>query len=115
MLAAWGLALVVGNGLGWIFLALACWIRNAELMQSIASMVMFPLIFASNAFVPLTSLPRWLQTVAGLNPVSHGIDAARNLTLAHPVGGSAIVAVAISVVIAVTAAAIAIRGVRRPL
>jgi ABC-2 type transport system permease protein len=115
VLAAWGLALVVGNGFGWIFIALACWIRNAELMQSIAAMVMFPLMFASNAFVPVTSLPRWLQTVAQLNPASYGIDAARNLTLAHPIGGSAIAAIAISLAIAAMAAVIAIRGFRRPM
>ncbi|MGH8933531.1 MAG: ABC transporter permease [Egibacteraceae bacterium] len=114
-LGAWGLALVVGGGLGWIFIAIACWVRNAEMMQTFAGLVMFPLMFASNAFVPVSSLPGWLRTVAQLNPMSYGIDAARDLTLAQPVGGSAVAAVVISLLIAPMAAAVAIRGFRRPM
>lgn len=115
MLAAWALALVVGGGLGWIFIAIACWIRNAELMQGIAGLVMFPLMFAANAFVPVSGLPGWLQAVARLNPMTYGINAARNLTLARPVGSGVMAAVLISLMIAAMAAVIAIRGFRRPM
>lgn len=114
VLGAWALALVVGGALGWVFLALACWIRSVDLMQNIATLVTFPLMFASNAFVPVDGLPGWLRTVARLNPMSYGIDAARHLTFAEPVGNSASLAVGISVIVATTAAAVAIRGFRRP-
>jgi ABC-2 type transport system permease protein len=115
VVGAWGLALVVGGALGWIFVALACWIRSVDLMQNVATLVTFPLMFASNAFVPVSGLPGWLQAVARLNPMSYGIDAARHLTFAEPAGTSASAAIGISVVVATTAAAIAIRGFRRPL
>jgi ABC-2 type transport system permease protein len=40
---------------------------------------MMPLTFLSNAFVPVTSLPGWLQPVVKVNPVSHVISALRDL------------------------------------
>jgi len=42
-------------------------------------MVMFPLTFLSNAFVPTDTMPQWLQTFADLNPVSLVISAIRDL------------------------------------
>ena len=42
-------------------------------------MVMFPLTFLSNAFVPVETLPGWLQTFVNLNPVSLVITALRDL------------------------------------
>jgi ABC-2 type transport system permease protein len=113
-LAALGMALIVGGCLGWIFIALACRIRRAELMQAVAGLVTFPLMFASNAFVPVTGLPTWVRMVAYVNPMTYGIDAARSLTLGHPAGGSAICAIAISLVIVGVSAVVAVRGFRRP-
>ena len=42
-------------------------------------MVMFPLTFLSNAFVPTDTMPGWLQAFADANPVSHIISAIRDL------------------------------------
>jgi ABC-2 type transport system permease protein len=42
-------------------------------------MIMFPLAFLSNAFVPVDSLPGWLQAVTRVNPVSHVVSALRDL------------------------------------
>ncbi len=42
-------------------------------------MIMFPLTFLSNAFVPVATLPGWLQAVTRVNPVSHVISALRDL------------------------------------
>jgi ABC-2 type transport system permease protein len=112
---AWGLALVVGGGLGWILIALACWLRDVELMQNVAAVVMLPLMFASSAFVPVHALPAWLRLVAQVNPMTYGIDAARNLTLGHPVGASAPLAVALSLTVVAMTAPVAIRGFRRPM
>jgi ABC-2 type transport system permease protein len=42
-------------------------------------MIMFPLAFLSNAFVPVDTLPGWLQTVTRVNPVSHVVSAMRDL------------------------------------
>jgi ABC-2 type transport system permease protein len=45
-----------------------------------------PLTFASNIFVPLSSLPGWLRAVVSNNPVTHLASAARALTDGEPVG-----------------------------
>ena len=38
-----------------------------------------PLLFASTALAPLSFMPRWLQIVAGLNPLSYAIEPIRYL------------------------------------
>ncbi|KAA2265234.1 ABC transporter permease [Solihabitans fulvus] len=115
VLAALALALVVGWGLSWAFLAIATWLRNAEVMQMVGFLAMFPLMFASSAYVPVRGLPGWLQAVANVNPLTHAVDAARNLALSHPVGGGALAAIVTSLVIAAVGAVFAVRGFRRPL
>ncbi|WP_245667472.1 ABC transporter permease [Actinomadura macra] len=114
VLTAMALALVVGGGLGWVFIALACWMRHIELVQNLSGMVTLVLMFGSNAFVPIGSLPGWLQVIATLNPMSYGIAAARDLTLGHPATGGAALALGASLTVATLAAAIAVRGFQRP-
>jgi ABC-2 type transport system permease protein len=46
-----------------------------------ANLLLFPLLFVSSAFLPLSSLPDWIQTVATYNPVTYGVDAARAIIL----------------------------------
>jgi ABC-2 type transport system permease protein len=67
----------------WSFVALAVWLRTAEILQNIG-IVMFPLMFASSAFAPVDKLPLWLRVVATGNPLTYGINAARALTLGVP-------------------------------
>lgn len=114
VLAAVGLALVVGTGLGWVFLGIATWLRNAELMQSVGFLAMFPLMFASSAFVPVAGLPSWLQAVAQVNPMTYAVDAARHLALGTAVGAGALTAVGLSLALAAVGAVVALRGIRRP-
>lgn len=113
-LAALALALAVGWGLGWIFLAIAAWLRNAELMQTVGFLAMFPLMFASSAYVPITGLPGWLQAIANVNPLTFAVDAARSLALAHPVTG-VVGALVTSAVLAAVGWAVAVKGFKRPL
>ena len=46
-----------------------------------ANLLQFPLLFVSTAFLPLSALPGWIQTVARFNPVTYGVDGARALML----------------------------------
>lgn len=46
-----------------------------------ANLLLFPLLFVSSAFLPLETLPDWIQTVAAFNPVTYGVDAARAIIL----------------------------------
>jgi ABC-2 type transport system permease protein len=112
--AALLLGLVVSWGLAWVFLAIACWMRSAEAMQSVGFLAMFPLMFASSAYVPIGGLPGWLQVIAKVNPLTYAVDAARNLALAMPVGTGVLSALVASLVLAAVGVAFAIPGFRRP-
>ncbi|GDY32335.1 ABC transporter permease [Gandjariella thermophila] len=114
VVAALLLGLVVSWGLAWVFLALGSWLRNAEAMQSVGFLAMFPLMFASSAYVPVSGLPGWLQAVAKVNPLTYAVDAARNLALAMPVGTGVVSALVTSLLLAVLGVAFAVPGFRRP-
>jgi ABC-2 type transport system permease protein len=77
--AGWLMTLVAGWSLAWIFTWLGTVARSAQAVQGISMMIMFPLTFLSNAFVPAETLPSWLQTFVKLNPVSHIVTAVRDL------------------------------------
>ncbi len=79
VLAAILLAIVAGWSLAWIFTWFGTVGRTAQGVQALSLMVMFPLTFLSNAFVPTDTMPQWLQTFADLNPVSLVISAIRDL------------------------------------
>lgn len=77
--AATVLAVFAGWSLAWIFAWFGTIGRSAQGVQGISLMVMFPLTFLSNAFVPTETMPGWLQAFADINPVSHVISAIRDL------------------------------------
>jgi ABC-2 type transport system permease protein len=110
---AMALALAVGWALGWLFLAAATWLRGAENVQTIGILVVMLLQFASSAFVPVASLPGYLRVVATINPLSHGIDAARGLILGRPSGGNIAVTLGICALISVAGMVGATWGLQR--
>jgi len=73
------LAVITGWSLAWTFLWLGTRAKSAGAVQGMSMMIMFPLAFLSNAFVPVSTLPGWLQTVTRVNPVSHVVSALRDL------------------------------------
>ena len=75
VVAAFGLAL------SWIFAFVALTVRGAEAAQTAGFVVIFPLVFASSVFVPVATLPPWLQAFAKISPVTLTADAARSLAL----------------------------------
>ncbi len=77
--AGWILVVIAGWSLSWIFAWLGTVLRTAQAVQGVGMMIMFPLTFLSNAFVPLTTLPGWLQAFVKVNPVSLVIKAIRDL------------------------------------
>jgi ABC-2 type transport system permease protein len=108
------LALAVSWALTWVFLAIASWLRNEEAMQTVGFLAMFPLMFASSAFVPLAALPVWLKVVATINPLTYAVNASRDLSLALPVGTGVISALGTSAVLAIVGILFAVKGFRRP-
>jgi len=79
VLGGWTMTVIAGWSLAWIFTYLGTKARSAQAVQGISMMIMFPLTFLSNAFVPVDTLPDWLQTFVNINPVSLVIDAIRDL------------------------------------
>jgi ABC-2 type transport system permease protein len=73
--------LVVGCSwaISWIFAFFGMVARSASSVQGISMLVLFPLTFLSNAFVPVDTLPGWMQTFVNVNPVSHLVTAIREL------------------------------------
>ncbi len=79
VLAGWVLTIFAGWSLAWIFTWFGTIASSARAVQGYSMMVMFPLTFLSNAFVPAETLPDWLQTFVKFNPVSHVVSALRDL------------------------------------
>ena len=75
--------------------------------------VLFPLVFASSAFVMVSTMPGWLQTFAENQPVTKTIDAARALMLGGPTTEVVLTALAWSVRLLVVLAPLAVRKYRR--
>ncbi len=70
-----------GFALSWIFAFVALTVRGAEAAQTAGFVVIFPLVFASSVFVPVSTFPDWLQAFAKINPVTVTADAARSFAL----------------------------------
>ncbi|MER6513320.1 ABC transporter permease [Nonomuraea sp. NPDC001636] len=79
VLAAILLAIFTGWSLAWIFTWVGTIARSAQAVQGISMMILFPLTFLSNAFVPVETLPGWLAAFVRVNPVSHLVTATRDL------------------------------------
>jgi ABC-2 type transport system ATP-binding protein len=80
-MAAVAVVSVFGLALSWIFAFVALAVRGAEAAQSAGFVVIFPLVFASSVFVPVASMPDWLQAFAKASPVTLTANAARSFTL----------------------------------
>jgi ABC transporter DrrB family efflux protein len=80
-LACIALVSAFGLALSWIFAFVALTVRGAEAAQTAGFVVLFPLVFASSVFVPVSTLPSWLQAIAKVSPVTLTANAARSLAL----------------------------------
>ena len=77
-----------GLALSWIFAFVALTVRGAEAAQSAGFVVIFPLVFASSVFVPVASMPHWLQAFAKVSPVTLTANTARSYALERVLPGS---------------------------
>lgn len=73
------LVIAAGWSMSWVFAWVGTVASSARGVQGISMMIMFPLTFLSNAFVPIDTLPGWLQAFVRFNPVSHVVTAVRDL------------------------------------
>jgi ABC-2 type transport system permease protein/oleandomycin transport system permease protein len=113
IVAGLGLMLLFGFAFSWVFAYLGLSSSSPEAAQALGFMAIFPLTFASSAFVPVASMPGWLQTFAKVNPFTVMTDAMRGLWLGADTGNAVWAAVAWSVGVAVVFSTLAINSYRR--
>ncbi|MEU8512331.1 ABC transporter permease [Kitasatospora sp. NPDC048722] len=78
-LGAFVLLLLLGYAFSWIGALIGLSVRSPEAATSAGLIWLFPLTFVSNAFVPVSSMPGWLQGIAYWNPFSATVQACRDL------------------------------------
>jgi ABC-2 type transport system permease protein len=82
-LAAFGLCVVYGFAFCWLFVALGLLAGNPQAAQGLSFLV-FPLTFVSSAYVPVHTMPGWLQAFANHQPITFMSNAVRILAEGHP-------------------------------
>jgi ABC-2 type transport system permease protein len=107
------LVLLFAYTLAWVFAAVGLAVGDPESAQAAAFPVMLPLVFASSAFVPVASMPEWLQGFAERQPVSVTASAVRALALGGPTADFVIQSVAWSIGILIVVAPLAVRLYRK--
>ena len=83
---AFALLLLTSFAFSWIGVVIALSMKTVEAVQSAGFIWLFPLTFASSAFVPTDSMPPWLQAFAEHQPFTIVVNAVRALFLGQPVG-----------------------------
>jgi ABC-2 type transport system permease protein/oleandomycin transport system permease protein len=113
LLGAIGIILAFSYSLSWVFAIVGLSVKDAETAQAVSFPILAPLVFASSAFVPVTTMPSWLQGWAKNQPVSVVVNAARALTIGGPTSEYVIKAIIWIVAIIAVTAPIAVARYRR--
>lgn len=78
------LVLLFGFAMAWVFAVVGLAVGDPESAQAAAFPVLAPLVFASSAFIPVHTMPGWLQGFAAHQPVSVTASAVRACVLGGP-------------------------------
>lgn len=107
------LILLFAYALSWGFSMIGLLAPNTETAQVMSFPLLFPLTFASSAFVPVQSMPGWLQAFANNQPFSILVDAMRALSNGGPTADYVIKSLLWSVGLLIVLAPLAARRFRR--
>jgi ABC-2 type transport system permease protein len=87
-------------------IVLAGIVLSRERLMGIGQAITMPLFFASNALYPVSLMPRWVQAISVVNPLSYEVNALRGLLLGPPAAlGLDIAVLAFSAAAGITTAA----------
>lgn len=75
------LALMFGYAFSWVMALVGLAAKTPEAAQSAGFLPIFPLVFASSVFVPVATMPEWLQVFAENQPISVIANTVRSLTV----------------------------------
>jgi len=78
-LGGYAILLVFAYAISWVFAWVGMLVPSPEVVNNASFIIIFPITFVANTFVPLESLPSALRTFAEWNPVSTVTQAAREL------------------------------------
>ncbi len=113
VLGAIALSIFTGWSLAWIFTWFGTIAKNARSVQGLSMMILFPLTFLSNAFVPVGTLPAGLADFVKFNPVSHLVSATRDLANNAVISSEAGWTLLAGLVVIAVFAPLSVRGYRR--
>ncbi|PZF98357.1 ABC transporter permease [Micromonospora deserti] len=113
LLGAFALLLAFSLAASWISVLVGVLVGEPEKVQIFGFMVIFPLTFTSNAFVPTETMPGWLQAWVEVNPVTILADALRGLLVGGPVAAPVVQSLLWAGVLAAIFAPLAVRGLKR--
>jgi len=119
-LEAFGMCVLYGFAFCWLFVALGLFAGSPQAAQSLSFLV-FPLTFVSSAYVPVSTMPGWMQAFANYQPITAMVDTVRILTeghvaeatLGHPLHSYLAASLAWSAIIVAVAAPLAVMRLRR--
>jgi ABC-2 type transport system permease protein/oleandomycin transport system permease protein len=112
-LGALALLLLVSYAFSWISATIGLALRNPEAVQSAGFIWVFPLTFASSAFVQTSTMPGWLRAFADHQPVTIVVNTVRGLFLDQPIGSDGWQALAWCVAILAVFVPLSVRIYRR--
>jgi ABC-2 type transport system permease protein/oleandomycin transport system permease protein len=113
IVAGIALLLLFGYAFSWVFAFIGLTASSPEASNAYGFTILFPVTFVSSAFVPVESMPGWLQPVAEHNPFTTMVDAARALFVDTPAGNDIWLAVVWALVITAVFGALSIWRYRR--
>ncbi len=107
------LVIICSWAVSWIFAFFGVIARTASSVQGISMIILFPLTFVSNAFVPTDTMPNWLQWFVNINPISHLVSAVRELANHGTAGEDLIISLIGAAVIVAVFAPLTVRAYMR--
>ena len=84
IVAGMALLLLIGYAFSWVFAFMGLSASSPEAANAYGFTILFPLTFISSAFVPVDTMPDWLQPIAEHNPFTTMVNAARALFVGDP-------------------------------
>jgi ABC-2 type transport system permease protein/oleandomycin transport system permease protein len=113
VVAGIALLLLFGYAFSWVFAFIGLTASSPEASNAYGFTILFPVTFVSSAFVPVGTMPSWLEPVAANNPFTTMVDAARALFLGTPASNDVWGAVAWALGITVVFGALSVWRYRR--
>ena len=111
--SAFGLAVLMGLAFSYIAATIGLMVRDTQTAELAGFTWVFPLVFASSIFVPIETMPGWLEAFASYSPITLAADSVRALSLGTDPGNAAWLTVVVSAGIILVFAALATWRFRR--